>query len=156
VAAFLTSNFKARQKVTMNQIIVMTGLKSIIEALAWSICNEGEGLLIPVPNYSGFAIDLPPRSRALLVPATFRDLEGYTSLNDVFEPKFIIAALEKALEKSRKNKVVIKGVLLSRYGHSNDCFLPALTFPKRLVSPHNPLGRCYVSHQTPCLGYARI
>jgi hypothetical protein len=109
----------------MDQIIVMTGLTSVIEALAWSICNEGEGLLIPVPNYSGFAIDLPPRSRAVLVPATFRDLEGYSGLGSVFDTAFIVAALGKALEKARNDKMVIRGVLLTRYGHPNDyTFLP--------------------------------
>ncbi|KAJ4289459.1 hypothetical protein N0V88_006940 [Collariella sp. IMI 366227] len=123
LASFLNSTFKPRESVRHEDILIMAGVTSVIDALAWTLCNDGEGIIIPQPFYTGFAVDLPTRSRAVIVPALFQTLDEYKGFDDVFDPAMSIKAMEKALQDAEARGVKVKAVLLT--------------------NPHNPLGRCY-------------
>lgn len=92
----------------------MAGVTSVIETLAWSLCNEGEGIIIPQPFYTGFAVDIPTRARAVIIPAPFQVLEDYQGLDDVFDPVMNIKALERALRGAEAEGVKVRAVLLTK------------------------------------------
>ncbi|CAI6227106.1 unnamed protein product [Periconia digitata] len=123
LVSFLNSELQPSAPVSGREILVLPGVVAVLDALAWSICNEGEGILTPVPFYTGFNPAISTRARAKLLPVSFRDLEGYRDLDDVFDPEMNAKALENALHKATKDGVKVRAVMIS--------------------NPHNPLGRCY-------------
>ena len=104
----------------------MAGVTSVIDALAWAICDDGEGIIIPQPFYTGFAFDIPTRARGVVIPAPFQDIEDYKGFDDVFDARMNAKTLANALEQAASKGIKAKAVILT--------------------NPHNPLGRCYVSH----------
>ncbi|KAK0640776.1 pyridoxal phosphate-dependent transferase [Cercophora newfieldiana] len=123
LASFFNTDFGARRPVSYEEILIMSGATSIIDALAWSICNEGDGILIPQPFYTGYQIDIKQRARGELVPVPFEGVEGYASLDDVFAADVLRRALERQLALAKERGLRVAAVLLT--------------------NPHNPLGRCY-------------
>jgi hypothetical protein len=87
---------------------------SVIDCLTWSICNEGEGIIIPQPFYTGFAVDIPTRARGVIIPASFHTLENYQGLDDVFDPRMNIKAFETALRGAEEKGIKVRGVLLTK------------------------------------------
>jgi len=114
LATFLNSNFQPREDVRHEDILIMAGVTSVIDSLAWAICNEGEGIIVPHPFYLGFAVDIPTRARAVIVPALFQTLEGYKGFDDVFDPQMNIKSLEMALKGAEEKGVKVRGVLLTK------------------------------------------
>ena len=114
-------SFGARKPVRQEDIVITSGVGSMTDSLVWCICNEGEGVLVPRPVYTGFEVDIPMRSRAKLVPVSFVDKDEKLCLDDVFDAKANKNAMESALEQSRADGVQIRAVLLTKY---NLCQLP--------------------------------
>ncbi len=114
VASFINTEFGARDAVTYDQIIVMSGVTSIIDSIAWSICNEGDGILIPQPFYTGYQIDINQRARGELIPVPFLDVEGYESLDDVFKSDVVRKAFEAQLARTRERGGRATAVLLTK------------------------------------------
>ncbi|KAL2844905.1 pyridoxal phosphate-dependent transferase [Aspergillus pseudodeflectus] len=121
-ACFLNETFHARQPITADNIFVTPGLASAIDAMAWSICNDGDGILIPRPFYNGFQVDILNRSNAQVVPVSY-GIEGYSSMDDLFRPDVNRKALQAALNTAHDSGIIVRALLVS--------------------NPHNPLGRCY-------------
>lgn len=96
------------------EVLVLPGVISVLDSLTWSICNEGEGIIVPLPYYTGFRPAVKERSRGVLVPAPFRSLDGYRDLDDVFDPEMNRKALEAALSKAAQDGVKARAVLLSK------------------------------------------
>jgi aspartate/methionine/tyrosine aminotransferase len=115
VAAFFNSKFQAREPVSYDQVIVMSGVTSVLDALTWSICNEGEGIMIPQPLYTGFQVDICERSRGVIVPVPFQGVEGYETFDDAFKPATCRVAFERALEDARRRGIRVKAALLTKY-----------------------------------------
>jgi hypothetical protein len=111
----------------------MGGVGGINEAFTWSVCNEGEGIIIPRPLYTGFSQVIPARSRGVLIPAAFQDLEGYKSLDDCFDPEMNHKAFEAAYMKATKDGITVKGVVIAQY------VLPCSQFAQTF---HSSLSRC--------------
>jgi DNA-binding transcriptional MocR family regulator len=115
VAAVFNSDFDAQKPVTCDQIIVMSGVTAVTDALIWSICNEGDGILMPQPFYTGYHIDISQRSRGVIIPVPFQGIPGYTSFDDAFDsPDVIRRAFEAQLESTRLSGGHIKAVLLTK------------------------------------------
>jgi aspartate/methionine/tyrosine aminotransferase len=93
---------------------VLPGVTSAIDSLAWSLCNEGEGIIVPQPFYMGFALDIPTRARAVIVPASFQTLEDYKGFDDVFDPAMNVKALEEALRGAAQKGIKVRAVLLTK------------------------------------------
>ncbi|KAL2267249.1 hypothetical protein VTJ83DRAFT_4526 [Remersonia thermophila] len=123
LASFLNSGFQPREPVRGEDILVLTGVTSVVDNLAWAILNEGEGIIIPQPFYSGFSVDIPTRAHGVIVPLEFQKLKEYSGFDDVFDPVMNAKALEAALEGAKDKGIKVRAVLVT--------------------NPHNPLGRCY-------------
>jgi len=92
----------------------MSGVSSVIEAFAWSVCNEGDGILISQPLYYTYHTDVSQRSRAIVVPVAFQDIVGYSTFDDSFKPEILRVAFERALKKAESDGIRVKAVIMSR------------------------------------------
>lgn len=113
-ATFLTREFHPLHSITADDIFITPGLASAIDAVAWSVCNDGNGILVPQPFYNGFQFDLLNRSNTQVVPVSYTEVEGYSGLDDLFDPGVNRKALERALNKAREDGIIIRAVLVSK------------------------------------------
>ncbi|EPE28208.1 PLP-dependent transferase [Glarea lozoyensis ATCC 20868] len=123
LALFFNSEFRTSEPVLERELLVLPGVAAVIDALTWSTCNDGEGIITPVPFYTGFKPLISGRSRGILVPAPFQCIEGYQGLDDIFDPSMNKKALENAIIQATQDGVKVRAVMIS--------------------NPQNPLGRCY-------------
>ena len=91
---------------------MLSGVTSAVDALTWSVCDDGEGIIIPRPLYSGFKLDVGNRANGVILPASFRDVEGYRGHEDVFNAGMNDKALEAAYVKGMRDGVVPKAVII--------------------------------------------
>jgi bifunctional pyridoxal-dependent enzyme with beta-cystathionase and maltose regulon repressor activities len=110
----LNQAFHSCQPITANDIFVTPGLASGIDALAWCICNDGDGILIPQPLYNGFRVDLLNRSNAHVVPVPYTGVDGYSSLDDLFRPDVNRKALKAAFERAQDSGITVRALLISK------------------------------------------
>ncbi|KAJ3548171.1 hypothetical protein NM208_g1138 [Fusarium decemcellulare] len=122
-AAFWTEEFEPRESITVDNIFVTPGLASAIDALSWAICDKGDAVLIPLPLYNGFIIDALNRSNVRIIGIPYTGVQGYRTLDDLFDPDMNRAAIEAAIQKARNDGIRARALLIAH--------------------PHNPLGRCY-------------
>lgn len=92
----------------------MSGLSSVLDALTWTLCDDGEGILVPRPLYLGFNFDIPCRARGIMVPVEYASLEGYTGFASLFDEKLNVTAMEAALKGAREKGIKVKAVLLAQ------------------------------------------
>lgn len=114
LASSLNSNFRPVKSVQKEDLLILSGVTSVVDNLAWSICNEGEGIIIPKPFYKGFQVDIPTRARAVIVPAHFQTSGDYRGFDDIFDPKFNIKALETALKDANDKGIKVRAFLLTK------------------------------------------
>ncbi|KAI7771383.1 hypothetical protein LZL87_014361 [Fusarium oxysporum] len=86
-AAFWMDEFKPRNPIGVDNIFITPGLSSAIDGLVWSICDEGDAILIPLPRYNGFSFDVFNRSNARIIGVPYTGVEGYSTLDDLFDPE---------------------------------------------------------------------
>ncbi|KAH0420386.1 aspartate aminotransferase [Colletotrichum camelliae] len=110
----MNKEFHPQDTVTANDLFVTPGLASGLDAVAWSVCDEGEGILVPQPFYNGFSFDLLNRSNTRVIGVSYQGIEGYSNLEDVFRPEVNRSALEAALEKARREDVTVRALLISK------------------------------------------
>ena len=115
LASFLQSEFHAEKPVSEKELLILPGVGGVLDALAWSICNDGEGIIIPVPFWSGITQGVEERARGVLIPARYQCVDGYQGLDDLFDPEINRKALEIALQQATKDNVKIRGVMLCKY-----------------------------------------
>lgn len=145
LASFFNSDFRAHEPVLEKEVLVLPGVAAVIDAVTWSVCNDGDGIITPAPFYTGFKPAVGERARGVIIPALFRSIEGYQGLDDIFDPEMNTKALSHALAESTKDGIKVKAVMLCKYAipsQAISCLSPRSDI--HVFSPHNPLGRCYV------------
>lgn len=113
-AEFLTEEFQPQGSLTADNIFITPGLASAIDAVAWAICNEGDGILIPQPLYNGFHIDITNRSNVRVVGVTYEGVEGYSELDDLFRPEINNKAIEAAFRKAKDEGITVRALMISK------------------------------------------
>ncbi|KAL2852938.1 PLP-dependent transferase [Aspergillus pseudoustus] len=111
-AAFLSEEFQSQSQVTADDLFITSGIASAIDAVAWAVCNEGVGILVPRPFYNGFQFDTLNRSNARLVGIAYEGIQGYSGLDDLFHPEVNSRALEAAYRKATKEGISPKETLI--------------------------------------------
>lgn len=96
------------------EVIVLPGVVAVLDALTWSVCNEGEGIIVPTPFYTGFTPSAGVRAKGVLIPAPFQSIQGYRGLDDVFEAGMNKRALEGAFQRATRDGVKVRAVMLSK------------------------------------------
>lgn len=110
----MNQKFHAHEPVKDAEVLVLPGVISVLDALTWSVCNEGEGIIVPLPYYAGFVHAAKERSRGVLIPAPFQSLDRCQGIDDVFDPEMNRKSLEAALEKTAREGLKARAVLLSK------------------------------------------
>lgn len=113
-SSLLNKHFQSRSVINYQDIMVTPGCASAIDAIAFSICDEGEGILIPQPLYNGFNFDLQNRSNVRVVGVKYQGIEGYTQIDDLFKPGVNWRALRNALAQARQKGIPIRALLISK------------------------------------------
>ncbi|KAL5364141.1 PLP-dependent transferase [Aspergillus floccosus] len=113
VASFLNTHFHPVQAVKTDQIATAPGAASCLDALLYTICDPGDGVLVPGPYWNGF--DFQFRVRASVTPVLVNCPDFKSTLTTE-----LIPALQTAVEQAT-------------------CPVRALV----LTNPHNPFGQCY-------------
>ena len=105
--------FKPVRPVVDKHLYFTAGCTALLDQVFWTLCDEGEGILISMPMYGGFANDMQARGKCKLLQV---NLKGY----DVFSKDAIVRYEEELLAAEKKG---IKTRVLV------------------LCTPHNPLGQ---------------
>lgn len=115
VANFVNAQFHPTKPLVMGSVSILNGVSSVIDSLAWCICDEGDGVLIGRPLYVGFVTDLENRAKVAPIYVDFgqEDVLGLGA----------ITCYEQALREAAHRGITVKALLL--------------------CNPHNPLGQCY-------------
>ncbi|MEO0684790.1 MAG: aminotransferase class I/II-fold pyridoxal phosphate-dependent enzyme, partial [Cyanobacteria bacterium J06649_11] len=108
------------EKTNADDVFVMNGCGTVIESLGYSLCNEGDGVLIPAPYYTGFKSDLEQRIGVKTIPVQLQ-CKGSNAF------AISLQLLEEALEDAEERGVPVKALLLS--------------------NPNNPLGTVYTEEE---------
>ncbi|KAI8946247.1 aminotransferase GliI-like protein [Xylaria longipes] len=114
LSSLFNTYFSPFEPVENINVVLTAGAAGSLDSLAWSLCDPGQGILIPCPYHSGaYEVFLNVHTGVVPIPVTVG------SFDDVFG-EGMIATLEKGL---RNAHVPVKAVVVT--------------------NPHNPLGRCY-------------
>jgi 1-aminocyclopropane-1-carboxylate synthase 1/2/6 len=102
MAAFLSRTFKT--PFTANHFVIANGATAILDMISYTLCEPGDGIIVPTPFYPGFRVDLSGRAEATILPA-------HTMSQESFELKR--EALEGALNAGRQKGIITKALLIS-------------------------------------------
>eukprot|EP00111_Clytia_hemisphaerica_P001465 TCONS_00004188-protein len=120
LSAFFNRFMHPQEKIVEQDVYVMNGCGTVIETIGRSICNEGDGVLIPAPYYTGFKSDLEQRIAVKTIPVHL-DCQGKQAF------QITLQKLEEALEGAEDSGIPVKALLLS--------------------NPNNPLGTVYTEEE---------
>lgn len=90
LATFMARTFLSR-RFAPEQLAVLAGAGTVLEALFYTIADPGDGVLVPTPSYSGFWADLETRDELGIVPVPCRGEDGFRLSTDDLD-----AALDSA------------------------------------------------------------
>lgn len=120
LSMFFNNFMSPVENINADDVLVMNGCGTVIESLGYSICNEGDGVLIPAPFYTGFKSDLEQRIGVKTIPVQLQ-CKGSNAFN------ISLQLLEKTLEDTEERGIPVKALLLS--------------------NPNNPLGTLYTEEE---------
>nr|CAG8521906.1 12692_t:CDS:2 [Entrophospora candida]CAG8529008.1 14380_t:CDS:2 [Entrophospora candida] len=118
VAKLINRYFNVQTEILPQHVTVHTGVTSAINDLAYVLCDEGDGILIPTPYYGAIDDDLYLKVHARAIPVHI----GTDA--DIFDEQIHVERLEHAYQKSTNDDSINVRALL-------------------VTNPHNPLGQCY-------------
>ncbi|TDZ74235.1 WD repeat domain-containing protein 83 [Colletotrichum trifolii] len=121
VSSFVNRHFHPAQAVTPDNILVTNGVTSLIDLMAFGMCDPGEGIMVITPTYMMFPHDVCARAGVRLIP-----VHPDPPVENQFEPRGA-ADLVQALARAHAAAL--------RYGITPKALL--------LCNPSNPCGRTY-------------
>ncbi|KXS93313.1 hypothetical protein AC579_844 [Pseudocercospora musae] len=119
VARFVNHHFKPATAVKSTEILVTNGASSMIDLVAFNLCDRGEGIMVLTPTYMMFKHDLCARTGIEFIGVS-------ASVDDQFSARYapqLVKVLENAIVESQRNKILVRALLI--------------------CNPCNPVGRCY-------------
>ena len=120
-AGFFNTFSAPATPVLPDQILAANGVTSLIDLLAWSTCNPGEGVLLLTPNFYMAETDFGLRAQVATIPVST------THIPDPFSEAAIpdlIRALDAGTDGAARRRGIRCGALF-------------------ICNPSNPQGRCY-------------
>lgn len=112
IAALLSRTCRA--PMAADEIVVISGATGALDAIATTLCDPGEAIVVPAPYYGAFDTDLAGRSGARLIPAPLSADSGF---------RLSAEAVDRAITSARREGAVVRAVALS--------------------SPSNPVGEVH-------------
>jgi aspartate/methionine/tyrosine aminotransferase len=120
MAKFFNDWFSPAIPIEPSEIMAANGVSGLLNILAFNICDAGEGMIIPVPNYAMLELDICAFTGVQFIAVDTSDLDDCFSASG---SQALIAAFDKALADAYQKGVQVRSVILS--------------------NPSNPLGRYY-------------
>lgn len=109
--------FKPRIPLKGNDVTILAGVSSVIDSLAFCLCEHGEGILLGRPTYVGFISDMVNRAGVKPVMVGFEKTGVHPMSLEA------VKCYEDALIEANNNGVPVRALLLCH--------------------PHNPFGTFY-------------
>ncbi|KAI3535137.1 hypothetical protein CSPX01_11655 [Colletotrichum filicis] len=122
MSSFVNRYFGPARSVTSVDILVTNGVTSLIDMMAFGMCDPGEGIMVISPTYIMFPHDLCARAGVSLIKVNPEPIE---SQFDEKSAPLLIEAMSRAYIAALANGIVPKALLL--------------------CNPSNPCGRTYPS-----------
>ncbi|KAF4488477.1 1-aminocyclopropane-1-carboxylate synthase 2 [Colletotrichum fructicola Nara gc5] len=120
VSSFMNRHFDPARALSADDIIVTNGVTSLIDMMAFAMCNPGEGIMVMTPTYMMFPHDVCARTGVNLINVDLDTIEDQFEVKDSAK---VTKALGKAYSAAQKSRVTPKALLL--------------------CNPSNPCGRTY-------------
>ncbi|KAK9776588.1 putative Aminotransferase class I/classII domain-containing protein [Seiridium cardinale] len=120
MAAFFNRHFRPSSLLTKEHIIAANGVTSLIDLIAWTLCNPGEAIIYPTPTFYMLDYDITVRSDVKAVPVSCSHIHDQFVSSSV---DALVAALEAAVDVQAKQGVRCRVLFV--------------------CNPANPQGRCY-------------
>ncbi|XP_022106369.1 1-aminocyclopropane-1-carboxylate synthase-like protein 1 [Acanthaster planci] len=120
VAGFLSDQAKSPKPLDPENIIIMNGGGICMEALSFSICDPGDGVMVASPYYGGIENDIVLRPEAKIIPVHFYS-KSEPGLTEPFE--ITISKFESVYKEETEKGMKIRAVVF--------------------MNPNNPLGDVY-------------
>ncbi|KAH8647963.1 pyridoxal phosphate-dependent transferase [Xylariales sp. PMI_506] len=120
VAQFINHQFKPAERVAAQSILVTNGVSSLIDLMAFNMCDHGEGVMVITPTYMMFSHDLCSRAGVSLVPVHPTSMEKQFSGSYATQ---LARDLEKAYAGAKNRGIRCRALVL--------------------CNPCNPMGRSY-------------
>ncbi|KAF6841628.1 hypothetical protein CPLU01_00300 [Colletotrichum plurivorum] len=120
VSTFVNRKFNPALPVNADDILVTNGVTSLIDLMAFGICEPGEGIMALTPTYMMFPHDVCARTGVRLIPV---HLDNMDDQFDASCSSKLIQAMEKVHSTASKSGTNPKALLL--------------------CNPNNPCGRTY-------------
>lgn len=120
VSGFVNRKFNPARPVNADDILVTNGVTSLIDLMAFGMCEPEEGIMVITPTYMMFPHDVCARTGVRLIPVNLDNMD------DQFDARCsstLIQAMEKAYSSAREGGTNPKALLL--------------------CNPSNPCGRTY-------------
>ena len=134
LAKFLDRYMKPCEPIDKNNLFVMNGCGSVIEALGYALCDIGEAMLIPSPYYGVFANDLGNRMEVDVQPVVLTS-QPKTEYGETKPFQLSLGRLKDAYDEATRKGINVKGIILT--------------------NPHNPLGTIFTEEELyMCLNFA--
>jgi aspartate/methionine/tyrosine aminotransferase len=102
-----------------NHLFFTAGCTALLDELFWTLCDEGDGVLIGKPLYGGFVNDMQTRAKVKLIAVSLKDYDAFS--------KEAVVRYEEELQNAEKEGIKVRALVL--------------------CTPHNPLGQ-YTSYLT--------
>mmetsp|Transcript_12748 Transcript_12748/g.46629 ORF Transcript_12748/g.46629 Transcript_12748/m.46629 type:complete len:419 (-) Transcript_12748:606-1862(-) len=119
---------KASRKLEDGHLWVANGVTTLLEGLAFALCDDGDAVLVPAPFYNGFTMDLCLRAGARIVPV-YRCFDDRVNVAETLRESY-----ENASQESDSTHSPVRALLL--------------------CNPDNPTGRCLTKAQLrECLNF---
>ncbi|KAM5494530.1 putative secondary metabolism biosynthetic enzyme [Microsporum canis] len=115
MAGHINRYFDPYMPVKSSEVLATNSIPSLNELLAFTLADEGDGILISRPIYGRFKFDWGTRPGLESIYANTEVLEGFTPA--------AVEKYEEALLAAKAKGINIRVLII--------------------VNPHNPLGRCY-------------
>ncbi|TDZ75138.1 1-aminocyclopropane-1-carboxylate synthase-like protein 1 [Colletotrichum trifolii] len=135
-ADFMNDHFKVRIPLTPNNMLAANSTATVLDALIYSIADEGESILVPTPSSSIVLEQASARNNVSLVEVPCDDIPeerfAWSNPRDdkptpkTTSPSPIVTRLEAAIVRELNGGRRVAGILLA--------------------NPEEPIGRCYASH----------
>ncbi|KAL3456941.1 pyridoxal phosphate-dependent transferase [Aspergillus heterothallicus] len=91
-AGFFNRFFNAADPVLADHVLAANGVTSLINMMAWVLCDSGDGILYTTPNFYMLDYDLGVRNDIVTIPVST------TSIECPFDAAGLIPVLESALQ----------------------------------------------------------
>jgi aspartate/methionine/tyrosine aminotransferase len=108
--------FNPAVPVTKEHIYFTAGCTALLDQMFWTLCDEGDGVLIGKPSYGGFITDMTARSKLVPIHVSLKGLDPFS--------KDAVTRYEDEYLSAQKRGINVKVLVV--------------------CNPHNPLGQYFL------------